>query len=92
MNLEVAELLGSGQISGHGVSFAADNVVYLRYVERAGRLDRAIVVVKARGLEYGTSLCEMSIAADGPRVGRPLSDLLGVLTGLPAVLQVPTPD
>jgi circadian clock protein KaiC len=84
MNLEVSELLGSAQLSGHGVSFAADNVLYLRYIESAGRLERALAVIKARGIEHGTELCELRIGHDGIAVGRPLRHLQGILTGLPA--------
>ena len=40
MNMEVAELLGSAQLSGYGVSFAADNVIQLKYIELDGRLER----------------------------------------------------
>ena len=36
MNMEIADLLGSAQLSGHGVSFAADNVIQLKYVEVEG--------------------------------------------------------
>src|SRR4029434_3282522 len=49
MNMEIADLLGSAQLSGHGISFAADNVIQLKYVERDGRLERGIAVLKARG-------------------------------------------
>ena len=40
MNMEIADLLGSAQLSGHGVSFAADNVIQLKYVEVDGHLER----------------------------------------------------
>ncbi|MBA2660894.1 MAG: AAA family ATPase [Bradymonadaceae bacterium] len=84
MNLEVSELLGTGQISGHGLSFAVDNVLYIRYVEARGRLNRAMTVIKARGIEHATELYEMTITKDGVQIGRALSDLQGVLTGLPS--------
>lgn len=84
MTMEVAELLGTGQISGHGVSFAADNLVYIRYVETMGRLDRALAIIKVRGIEHGTELVELTIDARGLRVGAPIADLQGVLTGLPS--------
>ena len=50
MNMEIADLLGSAQLSGHGVSFAADNVIQLKYVEVDGHLERGISVLKARGV------------------------------------------
>jgi circadian clock protein KaiC len=83
MNMETAELLGSALISGHGVSYAADNVIQLRYVEVEGRLDRGIFVLKARGVRHGTEVRRMRIDTTGVVVGQPFEGLRGVLTGLP---------
>jgi circadian clock protein KaiC len=84
MSMEVAELLGTGQISGHGVSFAADNIILIRYVESEGRLDRALAILKARGIEHGAELVQLTIDANGVRIGSPLTNLHGVLTGMPS--------
>lgn len=84
MSMEVAELLGTGQISGHGISFAADNVIFLRYIESMGRLSRAIAIIKARGIEHATELRPLAVDSDGLHVGAPFEDLQGVLTGLPS--------
>src|SRR6185436_17261223 len=46
MNMEIADLLGAAQLSGHGISFAADNVIQLKYVEVKGCLERGISVLK----------------------------------------------
>lgn len=89
MTMEVAELLGTGQISGHGVSFAADNIVFLRYIESMGRLERALAIIKARGIEHGTELVALRVDATGLHAGEPLGDLQGVLTGLPAMSRKP---
>jgi circadian clock protein KaiC len=83
MSLEVTEMLGTGQISGHGISFAADNVIFLRYIETMGRLDRALAIIKARGIAHSTELREFRVDSRGPRLGGPIKDLQGVLTGLP---------
>ncbi len=92
MTLEIAELLGSGQLSGHGVSFASDNVVQLRYVELAGRLDRAVSVIKARGVDVDTEVRAMTIGPHGVEVSdrAPFKDLRGVLTGIPVAAGKPT--
>jgi circadian clock protein KaiC len=82
---EVAELLGSTQLSGRGISPITDNVILLRYVEIAGRLDRAISVLKARGVAHDTGLRRYSIESNGPAVGDAFTDLRKVLTGLPEV-------
>jgi circadian clock protein KaiC len=83
MNMEVGDLLGAGQLSGYGVSFAADNVIQLKYVEIAGHLERGISVLKARGVRHATDVRRLSVESDGVKVGKPFEGLRGVLTGLP---------
>jgi circadian clock protein KaiC len=92
MTMEVSELLGSSQLSGHGVSSTADNIILLRYVEIQGRLERALSVLKARGLPHVTELRHFSIGADGGLVGGPFLDMQGVLTGLPQPVAAPGPS
>jgi circadian clock protein KaiC len=83
MNMEIADLLGSGQLSGHGVSFAADNVIQLKYVEVDGCLERGISVLKARGVRHATDVRRLSIGAGQIDVESAFTGLRGVLTGLP---------
>lgn len=83
MNMEITDLLGSAQLSGHGVSFAADNVIQLKYVEVDGCLERGISVLKARGVRHATDVRLLSIAAGRIDVGPAFTGMRGVLTGLP---------
>ena len=83
MNMEVADLLGSAQLSGHGVSFAADNVIQLKYVEIEGRLERGLSVLKARGVRHATDVRRLSVGPGGIEVESAFEGLRGVLTGLP---------
>jgi circadian clock protein KaiC len=83
LTMEVPELLGTAQLSGHGVSSVADNVVRLRYVEVGGELQRSILVLKARGVKHDATLRRFSIGVGGPSVGQPFRDLRGVLSGIP---------
>jgi circadian clock protein KaiC len=83
MTMEVAELLGTAQLTGHGVSSIADNLIVLRYVEMAGRLERAVFVLKARGTAHASELRRFLIADGGAHVGARFEDLRGVLTGIP---------
>jgi circadian clock protein KaiC len=83
MTMEVPELLGTAQLTGHGVSSIADNVIVLRYVEVEGRLERAAFVLKARGIGHTTELRRFVIDDRGAHVGRRFQDLRGVLTGIP---------
>ena len=84
MTVESEQLLGNAQLTGHGVSFIADNLIQLRYVELGATLERAISVIKARGIKHDSELRSMTIGSSGLNVlkGR-FKDLRGVLTGLP---------
>jgi circadian clock protein KaiC len=83
MNMEIAELLGSAQLSGYGISFAADNVIQLKYLELDGRLERGLSVLKVRGIRHSTEVHRMSLGSGGVEIGSPFKGLHGVLTGLP---------
>ena len=83
MTMEVAELLGTAQLTGHGVSSTADNLILLRYVELDGHLERAVSVLKARGTGHVTELRRFQIDNRGAHVGERFTDLRGVLTGVP---------
>jgi len=54
MTLESPQLLGTEELSGHGISFIADNLLRLRYIEVDGRLERGISILKARGIKHQT--------------------------------------
>lgn len=84
MTMEVPELLGSALLSGHGISFAADNLIQLRYVEVEDHLERGISVLKARGVRHGTEVRRMTIGANGIVIGERYPSRRSVLTGLPA--------
>jgi circadian clock protein KaiC len=86
LNMDIADLLGSAQLSGHGISFAADNVIQLKYVELDGNLERGISVLKARGVRHATDMRRMNFTEKGIEVGSPFKGLRGVLTGLPTPL------
>jgi circadian clock protein KaiC len=83
MTMEVAELLGTAQLTGHGVSSIADNLIVLRYVEVDGHLERAVFVLKARGIGHTSELRRFVIDDHGAHVGERFQDLRGVLTGVP---------
>jgi circadian clock protein KaiC len=83
MNMEIADLLGTAQLSGHGISFAADNVIQLKYVEVNGSLERGISVLKARGVRHATNVRRLSVSGGRLDVGAAFTGLRGVLTGLP---------
>jgi circadian clock protein KaiC len=86
MTMESEQFVGSGKLTGHGVSFLADVLIQLRYVEVDGHLQKAISVVKARGIQHLTEMRELTVEAGkgGVRVtkGR-FENMRGILTGVP---------
>lgn len=90
MTAESEQLLGTANLAGGGVSFVADNLIQLRYVELEGRLERAIAVIKARGIRHATEARMLTIGSDGMMVSADrFKALRGVLTGLPQRTQEP---
>ena len=84
LTLETEQLLGSALLSARGISFIADNLVQLRYVEVGGRLERAASVLKARGLHHETDARAIIISSTGITIEPDRFKLLrGVITGLP---------
>ncbi|MFP7721675.1 ATPase domain-containing protein [Lysobacter sp. A3-1-A15] len=65
------------------VSYLADSVVLLRYYEVRGEVHQAISVLKKRTGRHERSIHRLTISADGVKVGEPLRNLRGVLTGVP---------
>jgi circadian clock protein KaiC len=82
---EMEAITGDFAATEIGISHLADNIVFLRYLEFRGRLERAVGVLKKRVSSFETTLREFEISPVGIRVGRPLTELRGILTGYPEV-------
>ena len=65
------------------VSYLADTVLMLRYFESAGSIRRALSVVKKRTGAHENTIRELQLTSQGIRVGKPLTNFHGVLTGIP---------
>lgn len=65
------------------VSYLADNVLLLRYFEAQGHVRQAISVVKKRSGMHERTIRELILRDGELRVGKPLEEFQGVLTGVP---------
>ncbi|HQU83576.1 MAG TPA: gas vesicle protein GvpD [Pyrinomonadaceae bacterium] len=65
------------------LSYLADTVVLLRYFEAQGEVRQAISVLKKRTGKHERTIREFRIAEGGIRLGQPLTEFHGVLTGIP---------
>jgi circadian clock protein KaiC len=64
-------------------SYLADSVILLRYFEAFGEVRQAIAVLKRRGGRHERTIREFRFGKDGIRIGEPLTQFHGVLTGVP---------
>ncbi|MEX1080938.1 MAG: ATPase domain-containing protein [Halofilum sp. (in: g-proteobacteria)] len=71
------------RVSEDRVSYLADTILILRYAEIEGELRKTIGVLKKRTGEFERSLREFSITGSGVALGRPLTEYLGLLRGVP---------
>jgi circadian clock protein KaiC len=80
---ETETLLGQFSATDLGISFLADNIIFLRYLELHGELRKAIGVLKKRLSGFKHHLSAYHITAQGIEIGGPLRHLRGVLNGVP---------
>jgi len=76
-------VIGTQMFTPVDASYLADAVVMLRYFESKGQVRQAISVMKKRGGEHERTIREFNLDRGGIRVGEPLSEFRGVLTGVP---------
>jgi circadian clock protein KaiC len=80
---EVDSITGEFSATDEQISYLADNIVFLRYLELDGEIRKAIGVLKKRFGRFEQSLREWSISEDGVAVGPKLTGMRGLLTGTP---------
>lgn len=73
------------------VTYLADTVILLRYFEAAGRMRRAISVIKKRMGMHESTIREYQIGSRGLTVGEPLDEFQGILRGVPEYLGLEKP-
>ena len=74
---------GEFHVTEQGLSYLADNIIFLRYLELHGELRKAIGVLKKRVSSFERTLREFEITKYGIKVGEPLTQLKGILSGIP---------
>lgn len=80
---EISQITGEFRATETDVSYLADNIVFLRYVEMQGQLRRVVGVLKKRTSDFEKLLRELTISRAGLHVGEPLAGFRGILSGIP---------
>lgn len=76
-------LIGSQMVAPVDASYLADAVILMRYYEARGEVHQAISVVKKRGGAHERTIRDFRLKDGRIRVGPPLREFRGVLTGVP---------
>lgn len=67
------------------LSYLADTVVSMRYFEAAGEVRQSVAVIKKRTGQHERTIREFKLESGvGIRIGEPLREFQGVLTGVPS--------
>ncbi len=74
-------VVGNLKVSEREISYIADNVIYLCYVQTGDALSKLLGIMKKRLSGFDSSQREFEVATGGIRIGRPASEL-GVSVGL----------
>ena len=76
-------IIGAQMQAPVDASYLADAVILLRYFESKGEVRQAISIVKKRGGVHERTIREFGMTDGAIRVGAPLRNFRGVLTGVP---------
>ncbi len=82
-------VVGMNMASPVDTSYLADSVILFRYFEYAGKVKKAISVMKKRSGAHEESIRELRFDQEGIHLSEPLTQLRGILTGVPQELEKP---
>lgn len=80
-------MMGMQMQSPVDTSYLADSVVMFRYFENAGRVKKAISVLKKRSGHHEQTIRELHFNQSGIHVSEPLEHFHGILSGIPTLLR-----
>jgi len=80
---ETENITGDFRATELGISYIADNIIFIRYLEIYGEMQKAIGVLKKRLSNFEKTLREIEITRYGIKLGKPLTNLRKILSGTP---------
>lgn len=82
---ETSNLFGEFHSTELNASYLADNIIFLRYLEYQGELQKSIGILKKRMSNFEPNLREFEITEKGIKLGARFQNMQGILTGQPEV-------
>jgi len=80
---EIDNITGDFKITDEGLSYLADNIIFIRFLELKGELTKAIGVLKKRTGSAESTMRRLWMESGGIHIGEPLTQLRGILRGIP---------
>jgi len=84
---EIKNITGNFKATDTNISYLADNIIFIRYLEMKGKLMKAIGVLKKRLSDFENFMRKFKITKKGIKVGAPLTGLRGILSGTPEFIK-----
>lgn len=81
--MDTTDIVGDFKVTEIGASYLGDNIIFLRFLKIEGELRKAIGALKKRLGDFEKILREFAISRYGIKVGKPLTNLRGILSGMP---------
>lgn len=85
---EQETIAGEFRATDNGISYLADTLIFIKYIEIDGSIKKAIGVLKKRLGDFEKTLRELEITGGGIKVGAPFHNVKGILTGIPEWLNL----
>lgn len=85
--MEQEDIVGDTIKVGTGFTNLFDVIILLRYFELRGELKRSVGILKKRDSDFQKYIREFQITRFGIKVGEPLKNMRGILTGVPELLE-----
>ena len=82
LTADVSAITGSFHITEESISYLADDIIFLRWLEMGGALHRVVGVLKKRLTGHERTLREFDITPEGLKLGLPIEGAYGILTGV----------
>lgn len=79
--LEIPTIIGDLKISDYGISYIADTIILMRYVEMQSELTKAICVVKHRSSDHEKKIRNYKITSSGIEIGKEFKNQEYILSG-----------